>query len=371
MSKTGRNEPCPCGSGKKFKHCCGKGKDNVIPFPAASPGPGERPADLPDDLFSEPSLMESLGKPNAATEVLREMESAARDQDFESQEELEAYLEQFVEAKNSSAVDEFLGFSPEQMYRVQNKDFEENADIVELTLDNCRNEELLETPLIQEGLFVLRYIAEQGRIKATAKLGNFPMALVREYVQQFVNEKDRRVAKPRHEDDLAHLGVLRLLLEYSGFLKKTKGHFSLTKKAETMLAHNDWKLLYREFFLNALDRVNWLYSTRMEDEVAFLQHFVIFDLYILKQKAGDFIAVEELAMVLAKAFPNLVEELEKVDPYLQPIANISNTFEYCFLERILTRLGLVELQRSPRHRWREPQRCRTTGLFDRILRWHV
>ena len=22
-SKTGRNEPCPCGSGKKYKHCCG------------------------------------------------------------------------------------------------------------------------------------------------------------------------------------------------------------------------------------------------------------------------------------------------------------------------------------------------------------
>ncbi|MBQ1670212.1 MAG: SEC-C domain-containing protein, partial [Treponema sp.] len=22
--KIGRNEPCPCGSGKKFKNCCGK-----------------------------------------------------------------------------------------------------------------------------------------------------------------------------------------------------------------------------------------------------------------------------------------------------------------------------------------------------------
>ncbi|MEA3241887.1 MAG: SEC-C metal-binding domain-containing protein, partial [Pseudomonadota bacterium] len=22
--KTGRNEPCPCGSGKKYKKCCGK-----------------------------------------------------------------------------------------------------------------------------------------------------------------------------------------------------------------------------------------------------------------------------------------------------------------------------------------------------------
>jgi hypothetical protein len=24
MQKTGRNEPCPCGSGKKYKHCCGR-----------------------------------------------------------------------------------------------------------------------------------------------------------------------------------------------------------------------------------------------------------------------------------------------------------------------------------------------------------
>ena len=23
MKKIGRNEPCPCNSGKKYKHCCG------------------------------------------------------------------------------------------------------------------------------------------------------------------------------------------------------------------------------------------------------------------------------------------------------------------------------------------------------------
>ena len=23
--KVGRNDPCPCGSGRKYKHCCGKG----------------------------------------------------------------------------------------------------------------------------------------------------------------------------------------------------------------------------------------------------------------------------------------------------------------------------------------------------------
>jgi hypothetical protein len=29
VPKVGRNEPCPCGSGKKFKHCCGRGRQNL------------------------------------------------------------------------------------------------------------------------------------------------------------------------------------------------------------------------------------------------------------------------------------------------------------------------------------------------------
>src|SRR5699024_7581845 len=32
-NKHGRNDPCPCGSGKKFKKCCGK--NNVIAFDAS------------------------------------------------------------------------------------------------------------------------------------------------------------------------------------------------------------------------------------------------------------------------------------------------------------------------------------------------
>jgi uncharacterized protein YecA (UPF0149 family) len=24
VEKIGRNQPCPCGSGKKYKHCCGR-----------------------------------------------------------------------------------------------------------------------------------------------------------------------------------------------------------------------------------------------------------------------------------------------------------------------------------------------------------
>ena len=36
--KTGRNDPCPCGSGRKYKHCCGSpGSAGVSPAPGARP----------------------------------------------------------------------------------------------------------------------------------------------------------------------------------------------------------------------------------------------------------------------------------------------------------------------------------------------
>jgi hypothetical protein len=31
MPRPGRNEPCPCGSGKKFKQCCAAKKDRMSP----------------------------------------------------------------------------------------------------------------------------------------------------------------------------------------------------------------------------------------------------------------------------------------------------------------------------------------------------
>ena len=34
MPKTGRNDPCPCGSGKKYKHCCLE-KDRTAEFAPA------------------------------------------------------------------------------------------------------------------------------------------------------------------------------------------------------------------------------------------------------------------------------------------------------------------------------------------------
>ena len=48
MAKTGRNQPCPCGSGKKYKHCC---------LPASQAGTSPSPANQ-----MKVSLMAAIGK---------------------------------------------------------------------------------------------------------------------------------------------------------------------------------------------------------------------------------------------------------------------------------------------------------------------
>ena len=42
MTKTGRNNPCPCGSGKKYKHCCLE-KDQAADRAAAVTRPAKTP----------------------------------------------------------------------------------------------------------------------------------------------------------------------------------------------------------------------------------------------------------------------------------------------------------------------------------------
>ena len=62
MAKTGRNDPCPCGSGKKYKKCClRKDEERVL---------AGRPEAPTDDLFEDlPENPERFQENGDATEV--------------------------------------------------------------------------------------------------------------------------------------------------------------------------------------------------------------------------------------------------------------------------------------------------------------
>jgi len=96
MAKPGRNDPCPCGSGKKYKRCC-RDKDEAAERAAlaATPPPPHPPGHLPGhvaDIAARPAAAygaddaedELTAASNAAVDLvhegrLDEAEQAARD----------------------------------------------------------------------------------------------------------------------------------------------------------------------------------------------------------------------------------------------------------------------------------------------------
>src|SRR5688500_10295670 len=78
MAKVGRNDPCPCGSGKKYKRCCGATQSSTSL--AESDAPGVVP--LPDRRALERNVAD--------------MTQALAGQEFRSPEEIDVYLQELL-----------------------------------------------------------------------------------------------------------------------------------------------------------------------------------------------------------------------------------------------------------------------------------
>ncbi|MBT7206406.1 MAG: hypothetical protein HN868_03545, partial [Gammaproteobacteria bacterium] len=179
--KTGRNDPCPCGSGKKYKHCC------------------LSPASVVND----------------------ELKGLLAEQEFDSIDDVQAVADQFMQQKNQLPQDDFQGLSPEQVHRMLHFPFDtpEFFTFPE-TLSSAPEAPILH--LVQE---ITAAIDEKG-LKATAK-GNLPLKLCKlakvDY-QKFKPEGDylyrRNISS---EEDFDDLHTARIILELSGLLRKTKG----------------------------------------------------------------------------------------------------------------------------------------------------
>jgi len=91
--KIGRNDPCPCGSGIKFKKCCaGKGEPGA--------GKGE-PGGHVDDMAA----------------IMAELRKQLEGQTFDSVEDAKLFAGQFMGRRNQAPIDDFHGLTSEQMHR--------------------------------------------------------------------------------------------------------------------------------------------------------------------------------------------------------------------------------------------------------------
>ena len=312
MAKISRNAPCPCGSGKKYKHCC----NNIVPFP----------------LNGVSSSENSNGSP--AQNKLDEFKESVQGQEFSSIDELNAKLSSFFQAQNDRGIDSFLGLSPNQMQEIVYGQFQLNNHIFDLNFDTSL---FSDAPLYKQSLFFLKKLQNCEFLKATQE-GNLPRSFVIEFYEKFYSNS--RFPVPNKETDLFDLTALKHVLDLSGLIKKSKNKYSLTKKGTSLLNKEKSIEIYKTVFLCYLTKFNWGFRDHYA-KLSLIQHSAIFGLYLISTKCDEWTLDSEVSQIFLDAFPDLMLECEP-KTYSTPEQQVLKTFSLRFLARFCVPWGFLE-----------------------------
>lgn len=289
MASTGRNEPCPCGSGKKYKHCCEGRSARIIPFPGSEQT--ARPATDSGSLLPQ--------------EILEALEN----QNFASLEEAKAFMETQVHQYNQSGIDDFLGWSPQRLSASLHGG-EAAFDRFCSVRPDLSQADLTSIPILNQAWILLHLVDEQGPVKATTT-GRLPRAVVQQWWKAVMaTAKDIGPADslPSREDYALRLPLVRSLCQKAGLLSLRSGNFSLTAKGRKLLAAEDYSAVYELLFRAAAWKVDWNDHSRYFEIHPIIQDSLLFTIHLLQRVATDWLGLDELFSVYYKAFPMISED---------------------------------------------------------------
>ncbi len=326
--KTGRNDPCPCGSGKKYKHCC-------------------------------------LSVSNATIDELKELLSS---QEFDSLDDAQRATETLVAKQNLKPQDDFLGLSSEQVFRMLNFPYD-TPELFQFS-DSLPVEPNAPILMLIEG--VVAAIDEKG-LPATKVKGSLPRKLCRElwsdYSKLYANSDLPSLHKVNKEEDFFDLHVARIILELAGFLRKTKGRFYLTKKYQKIACKAGAKELYPIILKTYCLEYNWGYWDRFS-EVSFIQQSFLFTLYLLKQYGEEMTLVSVYEDAFLRAFPMAVGEVEG-SIYSTPEADLRHCYHSRACMRFLVFLGLAKQEAIKSDKgYGYKYKIKKTSLFDAVIHFN-
>jgi len=327
---TGRNDPCPCGSGKKYKKCC----------------------------LGKQTFMESMGTPNAATEVLNQLKAHLGEEPL-SAEELNARASLFMTQQNHTPKEDFLGLSSGQMHHILHSSPFTSEDILSLKNEKELNTALLtQVPVLKQTLYLLEELGKNEKgVKAT-QTGNLPRALVQDYFTRFRDDLSSYLRKPMSQTDVGSLDLLVFALKEIRLIKIRTGWISLTKTGRELAAPENLSILYCRLFHFYAVSLDWLSTTGYGEENVIVQQALSFDLYLLKMKAGKFIHQGDLAGLFQQAFPQ-AEDAGRV-------------FEYLFLEQFCQSFGLTDREKTGKEKGIfQEYRYRRSELFEHVFEWNI
>ncbi|MEN8178766.1 MAG: SEC-C metal-binding domain-containing protein [Pseudomonadota bacterium] len=332
----GRNDPCPCGSGKKYKKCC-LGKDEEV-----TPGLG-------------------------AAEASESLRQALDDRQFNSLEEVQALVEQHTQQQNQRALVEFHGLSPEQMHRLLNFPF--------VSPQLIRFPETLDTgpkaPILTLFELLVGAIGEQG-LKPTAK-GNLPQKFCRESALVYWGEQkyreNTRFRGINREDDFLDLHVTRLVAELAGLIRKYKGRFILSRDCRALLAGGGLASIYPRLFRTYAEQFNWGYRDRYP-EIRFIQQAFLFTLYLLTRHGDTWLPHEFYEDSFLRAFPSVLNEMPP-SPVFSPEEEIRRCYTWRTLVDFAGLLGLAEVEPITKERLCHQYRLKALPLLNEAVQFQL
>ncbi|TKB05636.1 YecA family protein [Desulforhopalus sp. IMCC35007] len=332
MSTTGRNEPCPCGSGKKYKTCCLRhDQDGASPNTAKDFG-------------------QDIGKLLAETE-------------FTSLEEAQAQLDLLFAKKNAAPIEAFHTLSATQMHSFLYRPFDSPELVHFSTILNPE----ISAPAMKLFSLIVDAIGNEG-LKPTAK-GNLPQKFCREAARIYWADQDDihrlRIDSVRSEDNFFDLHCIRLLAEMCGILRKFKGKFIIGTKYRKIVASQGPTALFPELLKKYLTEFNWAYGDGYE-EIHIVQQSFLFSLYLLN-KYGDIARPQEYYEdAFLAAFPDVLKELQD-RPYLTAEQQLRRMYFLRTFYRGFRFFGLAELTPTPSENLYSHYDVKKTNLLDQVV----
>ncbi|MHB8811193.1 MAG: YecA family protein [Desulfobulbaceae bacterium] len=327
----GRNDPCPCGSGKKYKKCCLGG---------------------PND--SAPEHIE---------DVLADMRARLEAGQFSSLEEARAEVDKLVQAKNNAPLGEFHGLSPAQMHRLLHFPFD-SQDLVRFstTLNPP-----LDVPVVRLLSLLIDAIGDKG-LKTTAT-GNLPRTFCREAARAFWGEEKYRtrtqIFSIRTEPEFQEMHALRIVAELAGILRKYKGRFILAARYRKVLAELGPGAVYFELFKAYVQKFNWGYLDGYPEHDFPRQSF-LFTLYLFRKYGGKKRLQAFYEDIFIKAFPQLLDEVEE-RPYMSSEEMVRQIYSQRSLADFAVFFGLIDYTPTSEDHLHRAYEVRKLPLLDQLL----
>jgi hypothetical protein len=336
MGDVGRNDPCPCGSGKKYKKCCLGQGGPAAPFSA---GPG----------------------------TMDEIRELLQGRSFGSLKEAEAFVGWQMAKRNPVPVVDFEGLSPEQMSRILDFPFDSPSlltfpDVLETEPD---------APVIRLFSLLADAIGEAG-LKATAK-GNLPRNFCRTAALTFLGEEEyrehTRFVGINSEPDFSELHVTRLVAELAGLIRYDRGKFILSQKNRDLLTKHGMRGIYPCLFRTFVREYEWGYLDRYP-EFPFIQSSFVFSLFLLARYGDERRLDTFYTEKFLRAFPLLLQDVPEIS-YTTPERLIGSCYSLRTFTRFAEFMGLVEIERTGNRYLPDETWMRKTPLLDVVVRYHL